>query len=488
VARPIGEQAQMQDDDRMSSGPSAPPAPSPDAAQHAHAGPSGPTQRPTTPVRRWVAIALRAPVAGRTWRDYLYLLVAGPLALASFIALALAMYTGIVLSLVLVGIPLIALIVLTAREFGVVPRALARDLLGRHVEAPRRRRPKRHGFFAWLRASLGDLDGWRAIAYVVVSLPVKVVGAWAVWTGLALAIVLFTYPAWWQLFDPTNTDEQGVVYESGLQFGDSYMDTWPEALGVSALGLAALFVLPWVARAITTIDGLLVHGLLGPTKIAERVDDLEETRAYAVDDSAATLRRIERDLHDGTQARLVALAMHLDMAKVSLDESAGPADSADRDGVARARALLDEAHRNATEAITELREVTRSIHPPALDRGLDEALATLAARSGVPAEVHTALTVRPSPAIETIAYFCVAELLTNVAKHSGARAAMIEVRDVDDRLRVRVGDDGRGGARMVHGGGLAGLAERVRTVDGTLAVSSPDGGPTVVTLDLPLGV
>jgi signal transduction histidine kinase len=478
----------MQDHTGMSPGPSAPPAPSADAAQSPYAGVSGPAPRPTVTIGRGVATALRAPVARRTWRDYLYLLVSGPLALASFITLAVAMYTGVVLSLVLVGIPFIALIVLTAREFGVVPRALARDLLGRQVEAPRRRRPKRHGFFAWLRASLADLDGWRAIAYVVVSLPVKVVGAWAVWTGLALAVVLFTYPAWWQLFDPTNTDEQGVVYQSGLQFGDSYMDTWPEALGMSALGLAALFVLPWVARAITTIDGLLVHGLLGPTKIAERVDDLEETRAYAIDDSAATLRRIERDLHDGTQARLVALAMHLDMAKASLDGSTGPASTTDADGVARARALLDEAHRNATEAITELREVTRSIHPPALDRGLDEALATLAARSGVPVEVHTALTVRPSPAIETIAYFCVAELLTNVAKHSGARAATIEIRDVDDRLRVRVGDDGRGGALVLHVGGLAGLTERVRTVDGTLAVSSPDGGPTVVTLDLPLGV
>jgi signal transduction histidine kinase len=429
---------------------------------------------------------LRAPVAAQTWRDYLYLLVAAPVALAALIALAVSAWVGLLMSLALVGIPLLALIVLGAREYGAVPRTLARELLGVRVEAPRRRRPERTGFLPWLRASLGDLDGWRAIAYVVVSFPVTVVGAYLVGVLLALAVALLTYPIWWQLFDPTNTDAAGVVHHSGMQVGEFYVETWPRALGASAVGLAALFVVPWVARAITTADLLLQRGLLGPTTLAERVDDLEATRAQAVDDSAATLRRIERDLHDGTQARLVALAMHLDMAKEKLgDEPAGGADSGD---VARARALLEEAHRNATEAITELRDVTRSIHPPALDRGLDEALATLAARSSVRAEVRTRLVTRPSPAIETIAYFSVAELLTNVAKHSGARTATVDVRVADDRLHLQVGDDGRGGARVVAGGGLAGLAERVRTVDGALTVSSPDGGPTVVTLDLPLGV
>jgi signal transduction histidine kinase len=156
--------------------------------------------------------------------------------------------------------------------------------------------------------------------------------------------------------------------------------------------------------------------------------------------------------------------------------------------VARTRELLDQAHRNATEAIAELREVTRSIHPPALDRGLDEALATLAARSGVPARVETRLAVRPSPAIETIAYYCVAELLTNVAKHSGARHATVEVEGDERTLRLLVADDGRGGARLVAGGGLAGLAERVRTVDGRLSLSSPAGGPSVAIVELPLGV
>jgi signal transduction histidine kinase len=439
----------------------------------------------TSPAAPWVAAVLRAPVAARTWRAYVFVLAAAPLALAAFVALAASAFVAGLLAVTVIGIPLLSLVIRGAREYGAIPRALARGLLGVHVEAPRRRRPTAAGFLPWLRASLGDLDGWRAIAHIVVSLPLALVGAYVLVLALGVSTTLLTYPLWWQLFDPTNTDAAGVVHHAGLQFGDTYIDTWPEALGVSALGAVGLFVAPWFARFIAAAAALLVRALLGPTRIAERVDDLEATRARAVDDSAAALRRIERDLHDGTQARLVALAMHLDMAKEKL--AVGPDAAADPGEVARARALVDEAHRNATEAITELREVTRSIHPPALDRGLDEALATLAARSGVPTHVVTELAVRPSPAIETIAYFCVAELLTNVAKHGRAGAATVDVRDEGGRLRVRVTDDGRGGAHAVPGGGLAGLAERVRTVDGTLALSSPPGGPTVVTLDLPLG-
>ena len=443
-------------------------------ARSASAGPRG----------SLTATLLRAPVDPRTWRAYLYLAVAAPIGLAAFVTLTVASFFGVLLAVTLVGIPLLALVVLGAREYGVLPRALARELLGEHVEAPRRRGPRKTGFFAWLQASLGDLDGWRAIAFIVVSLPVTVVGAWVVTVATGMALALLTYPAYWYLFDPSQTDENGVVRDSAMQIGEFYIDTWPRALLVSAAGLAALFVVPWLARGFGMLDGLLVRWLLGPTRISERVEDLEATRAHAVDDSAATLRRIERDLHDGTQARLVALAMQLDMAKERLTGGDGSTEDPD---VARARELLDEAHRNATGAITELRDVTRSIHPPALDRGLDEALATLAARSGVPARVETRLSARPSPAIETIAYYCVAELLTNVAKHSGATRASVTVVDRDGILVVRVHDDGRGGATVVPGGGLGGLHDRVRTVDGRLTLDSPPGGPTVATVELPLG-
>ena len=201
-----------------------------------------------------------------------------------------------------------------------------------------------------------------------------------------------------------------------------------------------------------------------------------------VDDSAARLRQIERDLHDGAQAQMVAVAMKLGLAMKKLG---GMTDGTGQTDLERVLELVVAAHRGAKEAIAELRDLARGIHPPVLDHGLGTALTTLAARSDVPVELVLDLPERPSAAIETIAYFCAAELLTNVAKHSGARHATLEAVRVPGLLRVRVSDDGSGGARVEARGGLAGLAERVRTVDGRLQISSPPGGPTVVTVELP---
>ena len=213
-----------------------------------------------------------------------------------------------------------------------------------------------------------------------------------------------------------------------------------------------------------------------------RVHELEESRASVVEDSAARLRRIERDLHDGAQAQMVAVAMKLGLAREKLGgmiDGPAPAD------LERVLDLVDAAHRGAKEAITELRDLARGIHPPVLDHGLGAALTTLAAHSDLPVDLVVDLPERPSAAIETIAYFCAAELLTNVTKPSGARHATLEAVSVPGLLRVRVSDDGSGGARIEARGGLAGLAERVRTVDGRLQISSPAGGPTVVAVELP---
>ena len=213
-----------------------------------------------------------------------------------------------------------------------------------------------------------------------------------------------------------------------------------------------------------------------------RVRELEQSRAYLVDDSAARLRRIERDLHDGAQAQMVAVAMKLGLAQEKLGGMVGGARQADLERVLE---LVAAAHRGAKEAITELRDLARGIHPPVLDQGLGTALATLAARSEVPVELTVDLPERPSAAIETIAYFCAAELLANVTKHSGATHATLEAIHMSGLLRVRVSDNGSGGARVDASGGLAGLAERIKTVDGRLQVSSPPGGPTAVTVELP---
>lgn len=213
---------------------------------------------------------------------------------------------------------------------------------------------------------------------------------------------------------------------------------------------------------------------------AQRASELQHRRALAIDESAARLRRIERDLHDGAQVRLAALAMTLGEIKEYLDTVRASADDGDR-----TRMLVGAAHQNAKETLAELRDLARGIHPPVLDRGLGAALASLAETSAVPAGLHVSSTQQPSPAIAAIAYFCTAELLANVAKHSGASQATITVADQAGRLLLTVTDNGAGGAQVVPGGGLDGLLARVQTVDGRLDVTSPPGGPTVVTIELP---
>ena len=222
--------------------------------------------------------------------------------------------------------------------------------------------------------------------------------------------------------------------------------------------------------------------ILDAEKNMQRVRELERSRALVVDDAAARLRRIEQDLHDGAQAQMVAVVMKLGLAKDHLGSAVAGTGRAD---LVRALELVDAAHRGAQEAITELRDLAHGIHPPVLDEGLGAALAALVARSDLPVDLVVDLPERPSLAIETITYFCVAELLANVAKHSGARHVTLGVAHQLGLVKVRVADDGIGGARIEVRGGLAGLAERVSSVDGRLEVDSPTGGPTVVTVELP---
>jgi signal transduction histidine kinase len=237
------------------------------------------------------------------------------------------------------------------------------------------------------------------------------------------------------------------------------------------IGLIAVAVLElWVAHRL----------LVAPLPL--RVRQLEHSRARAVDDAAEQLRRIERDLHDGAQAQLLAVAMKLALAQEKLAAAIGGDGPSD---LPRVLELVVAAQNGATVAITELRDLARGIHPPVLDQGLGPALATLAARSHVPVDLTVDVPERPSAAIETIAYFCAAELLTNIAKHGNARHATLATVHAGGVLRVAVSDDGTGGARLDGRGGLSGLLERVGTVDGKLWISSPPGGPTSVTVELP---
>jgi signal transduction histidine kinase len=424
----------------------------------------------------WHAFA-RGPIAKESWLGFAYLLVNAPLGLLGFGYTVVLIVGGIGTAITFLGLPIIALTVLGGRQFGRLYRTIGRRMVGARVDdpAPFRRRP---GLLGWLSSALSDATGWRALAYLILKFPLTIVGTYGAVLFWSEAVLAFLYPVWWTIFDPTNVDPHGVRHHSGVQIGSMFFDTWPEALLVSAIGLVAIFLAPWPVRGVVAFDGVLMRWLLGPTKSSDRVHELERTRARAVDDSATALRRIERDLHDGTQARLVALAMSLGQAKETLDETGDPS---------RVRQLVGSAHDSAKDAIAELRDLVRGIHPPVLDQGLDAALATLAARCAVPVELRARIPHRPSPAIETIAYFCVAELLTNVVRHSGATRAVVEAREHGGTLRLQVSDDGRGGARVGTGTGLTGLAERVRTVDGRLTVDSPDSGPTVISVVLPMG-
>jgi signal transduction histidine kinase len=440
--------------------------------------------------------AATGPFSRRARRELLFCLAAIPLGYSLVVALPLCVFvfalavgvlapryasTWVAAVAITPGVLLVVLLATpVARRLGVVHRLLAARLLDEQVAAPPPPRPAR-GRLGRLVAGLRDGPGWRAVAYQVLKLPAALLEGYAVflWAG---GLANLTYPFWWGLFrnHPANVRLSPVLVATPFPGRALHVGTFPGTFAAFGVGLVMVLAAPWLTRAVVAADRWLVRGLLGPGTLTQRVRDLEQTRALAVDDAAARLRRVERDLHDGAQVRLATLAMHLGMAKEKLGDHGHPPD------VARARELLDAAHRNAKDALVELRDLARGIHPPVLDNGLDDALATLAAGSAIPVELSSDVPRRPAPAIETIAYFCAAELLANAAKHSYANRIRVQATERDQVLQLAVSDDGVGGADPARGSGLSGLAQRVRTVDGRLEVASPPGGPTRITVELPL--
>jgi signal transduction histidine kinase len=375
---------------------------------------------------------------------------------------------------------LVVLATRIGRGLGAVHRRLAARLLDERVAPPPPLRPG-PGILGRVAAGLRDGPGWRAVAYQLLKLPAAVLESYAVylWAG---GLVNLTYPFWWGLFrnQPPGVTLRPLLAASPFPGRALHVATFAGTFVAFAVGAAMLLAAPWVTRAVVAADRRLLRRLLGPGRLAQRVRDLEQTRALAVDDAAARLRQVERDLHDGAQVHLATLAMHLGMAKEQLGDDGDPPD------VARARELLRAAHRGAKDALGELRDLARGIHPPVLDNGLEDALATLAATSAIPVQLRCDLPERPAPAIETIAYFCAAELLANAAKHSHASQLGLHTTGRHGTLVLTVDDDGVGGADPARGSGLSGLSQRVRTVDGRLEVASPPGGPTRITVRLPL--
>jgi signal transduction histidine kinase len=414
---------------------------------------------------------LREPLRRRTGAELRYVIVSLPVAIVGFVFTVVTFVVGVVSFGILVGPPLLALSSLGARGLAAASRSLAGGLLGTRVAPPPPFRP-RPGVVGWIWSGITDTASWRARTYLILKLPVAAAGYLvAGWTWLG-GLSGLTYPLRWAILDQMHVRD-------GVNPLPGSLTTLEGNLIVVPLGLALLLAAPWLTRAVIGLDRVLITRLAGPASLTERVRELEQTRAHAVDGSAARRSRIERDLHDGAQAQMVAVAMKLGLAREDLGGTPDP------EAVRRALELVDAAHGIAKEAITELRDLARGIHPPVLDHGLSTALATLAARSALPVELAADLPERPSAAIEAIAYFCAAELLANVAKHSRASHATLEAVHVPGLLRLRVSDDGHGGARTDLGSGLAGLIERLRTVDGRMDISSPPGGPTVIAIELP---
>ncbi|MEX5637716.1 sensor histidine kinase [Parafrankia sp. FMc2] len=420
--------------------------------------------------------ASRALVARRTWTQVLYVLISVPLAAAGFVWVLATLALSAVLTLTPLGLWLLALTLRGARVLGNLHRALAAVLLGDRIAAPPP--PAGRSPLAWRRAILTDASQWQAVGYLLLKLPVATLicaVTVAVWANGGL---LLSYPVLRTTNGPTVVEADGTV-RHGFSIGGFHLDTWPGMLLVTAAGAIVFLLAPWVVSRVLVVDRFLLRALLGTNQRSDRVRELERTRAQAVDDATATLRRIERDLHDGTQARLVALGISLTMAK---DTLRGEADDA---SFRQTRELIDSAHQQARDTLVELRDLARGIRPPVLDQGLLAALATLTSGCALPVDLHTNIPRRPAPAIEMIAYFCVTELLTNAVRHSGAQRVRVDARLHDEMLWILVADDGAGGATLGAGSGLIGLRERLSTVDGDLKIKSPAGGPTTVTLRLP---
>ncbi|MFF2779430.1 sensor histidine kinase [Streptomyces sp. NPDC058052] len=391
--------------------------------------------------------------------EWAFAVVGLPFALLCGVYAIAVLYAGVLLSLTVLGLPFVVAALRGARGLGTPHRWLVGRLLGERVEAPSRP-PRATGPIARGRAVLTDPVGWRTLLYLVLRLPLGVLG-FAVAVALPAGCGwLIGFPLWARLLEP-----------EPRPFG------WADAVSVP-LGLLLLAALPGAIRALSRANRRLAGALLGPAPAQQRVRRLESARATLLAENTDRLHRLERDLHDGTQARLVALAITLSLADDALAPAAGP-------DLARTRSLVERARGQTDDTVAELRRLTRGIRPVALDGGLAQALPGLTATSPVPVAVRLDLRERPDPAVERAVYFCAAELLTNVARHSGATGAELLASASEGRVLLTVRDDGRGGAAPGAGTGLAGLAERLAAVDGVLAVDSPPGGPTTVTAELP---
>jgi signal transduction histidine kinase len=442
-----------------------PPPPPPPPPRTAVANPTPAPARPGL-----LARLFRPVFEARTWKTTLQAVLDLPFGIAWFTVIVTGLSVGFGTLITLVGIPILLLLLLFSRVLSRVERARSRLLLDTDVPSPFRSLSSPDGLWPKIKTLLSDSAGWKALAFGLVLFPVGIAWFVVAVTVWSVALAGITYP----------------IYGWALPRSDG--DLFSGDLAVAAnivylvLGLVVLVAAPYVMRGLAAVDRALVRALLGPSgtvQLQQRVEELAESREASVDAAEAERRRIERDLHDGAQQRLVALAMDLGLARERLERGEDAAGTAE---------LIGHAHDEAKRAITELRELVRGIHPAVLaDRGLDAALSSVAARCPVPVQLSVDLPERPPAPVEAAAYFVVTEALTNVAKHSYARQVWVRVVQRGPVVVVEITDDGVGGAVVHRSGGLAGLADRVKAVEGTVRLASPPGGPTTLLVELPCG-
>ncbi|MGH3011615.1 MAG: sensor histidine kinase [Gaiellaceae bacterium] len=412
------------------------------------------------------------PFRLRTWKQTAYALLALPLGVAWFTLFLTLGTTSLSLLIMIVGLPLLALTLWLTRLASRVQREVAGTLLGARI--PGRPTVPVQAVQPWWRRILEpvlDLATWRALVYLLfLAFPIGLalfIVAVVLWS---VALTTASAPTWYFFIPP---EDRGDV------FGTAIDAPWEWILLVAG-GLLLVFLTPWIIRALVACDVLLMRALLGPTRgeLERAAAKSAAQRDLAVAAATGSRRQIERDLHDGAQARLVSLAVDLGRARRRLEEGGSSEEAAE---------LVRTAHEEAKQALAEIRDLARGIHPAVLtDRGLDAALSSLVARSPIPVSLRSELGDRRAPEqVESAAYFVVAEALTNVARHSKAVHAAVSVIRDDGVILVEVRDDGVGGAGGAEGSGLVGLRDRVGALGGTLVVDSPLGGPTAITAVLP---
>ncbi|MEV6980334.1 sensor domain-containing protein [Sphaerisporangium sp. NPDC051017] len=409
----------------------------------------------------------------RLGTDTLYTLLGFPLAVLSFCLLLPGLAAGIGTTVVWVGLPVLALTLMVARGMANIERSRLPAIIGRPVTLPRRKRAPAGA--RWPRRAIQPLlDGqsWLDLLHGIVAFPVAIVTFVVTVTWWAVALAGLTYPLYGWI---TSSIPGNVQLPELLGLGSGYIVD-----SLFHVGLGAIFglTLPFVVRGAAMLQAGLGRALLvGVAELRERIDDLTEGRAAAVSAEAVALRRLERDIHDGPQQRLVYLAMELSRAQRQM-----------RKDPEAAQVTLAEAITATRETLDELRALSRGIAPPILsDRGLAPALAALAGRCTVPVDLDVQTAERYTAVVENTVYYVAAETLTNIAKHSRAQLCTLLLTRLGDTLVLSIGDDGVGGAHVAKGHGLAGLADRLRAVDGELVVQSPAGGPTLIVAEVPCG-